>query len=96
MPKIFRDIVRFAIYFIIFLLVIRFVLRLLGANTNAQVINWIYVTTLPLLDPFYVAFPSPNINGRYVLEFSTVFAIFFYAFAGWLIDRILKVLTKRR
>lgn len=95
MSKLLKDLAAFTVALIEILLVFRFVLRLLGANPNAGFVNWIYQTTQPLLKPFLFAFPTPKISGSFVLEFTTLFAIFAYAFIGYLIQELLYIIHKK-
>ena len=78
------------------LLVLRFVLKLLAANPSAGFVEWIYDTTQPLLQPFLYAFPAPAAKGGFTLEFTTLFAIFAYAFFGYLIEQVLEIISKRK
>lgn len=96
MPKILRDLSAFTIAIIEILLVFRFVLRLLGARPEASFVSWVYQTTLPLLQPFLFAFPTPSIRGGFALEFTTLFAIFAYAFIGYVLQEVLTLLGKSR
>lgn len=73
----------------------RFVLKLLGANAQAPFVGWVYDTTLPLLRPFQFAFPTSSVTGGFVLEFSTLFAIFTYAFVGYLVQELLEMIEGR-
>ncbi len=77
-------------------LAFRFVLKLLGARSTAPVVAWVYETTEPLLQPFLLAFPTPSVRGGFSLEFTTLFAIFTYAFIGYLVQELLDVLGQRR
>lgn len=77
------------------LLGFRFILKLFGASSAASFVNWVYQTTEPLLGPFTPAFPTPVIEG-YVLEFTTLFALFVYAFVGYLMEEILFSLSRKK
>jgi len=95
MSKTIRKIVKLFMMLIEVLLAFRLVLRLLGANANSYFVSWIYQTSSYFLSPFSFVFPSPNIKGKFVLEFTTIFAIFFYLFVAYLVDQILKVVLKK-
>lgn len=71
-----------------FLLGFRIILKLFGASASAPFVKWIYETTQPLLFPFIGAFPSPRIEGGLIIEFSSLFALIVFAFAGYLIDNM--------
>lgn len=68
---------------------LRLILKLFGANPQAGFVAWVYETTLPLLAPFMGAFPSPTIEGGFVLEFTTLFAMIIYALVAYLIQELL-------
>lgn len=75
-----------------FMLVLRLVLVLLGASAGAPFVAWVYSVTGSLIAPFSGAFP-PILLGGYVLELSTIFAMIGYAIIGWLVLRVLSLLT---
>jgi hypothetical protein len=64
------------------LIVIRFALRLLGANAEAGFASFIYGFTAPLLAPFVGLFGTPQFNGS-VLELHAIVAIIVYALVAW-------------
>lgn len=70
------------------LLSIRILLKFFGASTVAPFVSWVYETTQPLLTPFIGAFPSPRLEGYFVIEFSSLIALVFFAFIGYLIDSL--------
>lgn len=83
-----------AIFSIIEILIaVRIILRLFGANPAAGFVQWIYATTQPLLAPFVGMFPSPALEGGFVIEFSAVFGLLVYAFIGYLLTEIIAELT---
>lgn len=94
MSKILRELATFVFGLIELLLVFRFILKLFGASSQAAFVAWIYETTQPLLTPFLLAFPTPQISGRFVLEFTTLFALFAYAFLGYVIQEILELMGR--
>jgi hypothetical protein len=49
-----------------------------------------------LLNPFVLAFPTPRVAGNFVLEFTTLFALFSYTFVGYAIQELLGVISKRK
>jgi len=95
MSKLLREIGTFIFGLIEVLLIFRFVLKLLSANPNAGFVNWVYVNTAPLLQPFLFAFPTPSVRGGFTLEFTTLFAIFAYAFLGYIIQEVLEIISKK-
>lgn len=60
-------------------LTLRFVLKLFGANAAVDFVVWIYDTTSMLMAPFRNIFPTASIEGSYVLEFNTLFAMVIYS-----------------
>lgn len=95
MLKLVKDLAVFILGLVEVLLVFRFILKLLAANPGAEIVSWVYDTTAPLLQPFLFAFPTPTVRGGAVLEFTTLFAIFAYAFAAYLIQEALDLFTER-
>jgi len=71
------------------MLVLRLILKLLGASPDAAFAIWTYAITRPLLAPFLGMFPSPLIEGRFVVEFTTLFAIVAYLVLQYLIIELL-------
>lgn len=94
MSKILRDLATFVFGLIEVLLSFRFILKLFGASSQATFVAWVYETTHPLLTPFLLAFPTPKMSGGFVLEFTTLFALFAYAFLGYVIQEILLIMAK--
>lgn len=90
-----RDLATALLSLIELALVTRFILKMLAASPNAPFVRWLYDMTDPLLQPFMLAFPTPAVRGGYVLEFTTLFAIFVYAFAAYLIQEILELLDRK-
>jgi hypothetical protein len=74
------------------LLLMRFILKLFGANAAAPFVNWIYETTSPLINPFVGAFPSPNLEGVFVFEFGTLFALLVYMIMYLLVAELLAIM----
>ncbi len=70
------------------LLVIRLVLKLLGANPRAGFSDFIYDVTGPFVAPFTAMFNDPASRGS-VLELGTIIAIIVYALVAWLVARLI-------
>lgn len=62
------------------LLVLRFLMRLLGANPDAGFTDFIYRLTAPFVAPFVYVFPSTTVDGG-MLEWGTLLSLLVY----WLI-----------
>ena len=78
-----------------FLISLRILLKLLGANSHAPFVTWVYETSRPLLSPFEGMFPSSTVSGGFTLEISALFALLVYAFVGVLIESAVLQLTPR-
>ena len=76
------------------LLLIRLVLKLLGANTSAAFTQWIYNVTDFFLAPFHNLLPTIG-NNQSVLEMSVVVAILVYALIGWVMARLIAIIFFR-
>jgi len=73
------------------MLVLRLVLRLMGANATAPFVMWVYDTTKPLLAPFVGIFPATAVEGRFSLDFTTLFAILIFALANALLTHLINM-----
>jgi len=76
------------------LLVIRLVLKLLGANTTAAFTQWVYNASGFFLAPFHNLLPTIG-NNNSVLEMSVVVAILVYALIGWGLARLMAIIFFR-
>ncbi|MFP4514485.1 MAG: YggT family protein [Parcubacteria group bacterium] len=77
-------------------LLMRFVLKLFGANTSAPFVSWIYETSDPLLYPFRGMFSAPVLEDGLIIEFSTLFAVIVYAIVAWILIEIINYLSNFR
>jgi hypothetical protein len=69
------------------LILIRFVLKALGANPNAGFAEFIYGITYPLVAPFVGLFGNPSAQGS-VLELHSIVALIVYALLAWLLAKL--------
>jgi hypothetical protein len=69
------------------LLLIRFVLKGLGANAEAGFAQFIYGITGPLVAPFLGLFGTPQGASGAVLELHTLIALVIYGLVAWLLAR---------
>jgi YGGT family protein len=69
------------------LLVIRFLLRALAANSEAGFAQAVYAITGVLVAPFTGLFGTPQIANGAALELSTLIALIVYGAIGWLLAR---------
>lgn len=72
---------------------LRFVLKLFGADASNGFVSWVYSMSSVLLAPFRGIFPVQVFENKYVLEFSTLFAMLVYALIGLAIYMLIDVLT---
>lgn len=72
---------------------LRFLLRLLGANADNGFVSWIYEMSGVLLAPFRGIFPTTVFENRFVLDFTTLFAMLIYAVFGLLIIALINAIT---
>jgi uncharacterized protein YggT (Ycf19 family) len=77
------------------LLIIRVVLKALGANPAAGFSQLIYSVSAPLVLPFQGIFPTPA-TSRSVLELSALVAIVVYVLIAWGIVRLIAILDPRQ
>ena len=76
------------------LLLIRLVLKLLGANTIAAFTQWIYNVTDFFLAPFRNLLPAIG-NNHSQLEMSVIVAILVYALVAWVMARLMAIIFFR-
>jgi len=76
------------------LLLIRMMLKLLGANPHAGFSNWLYNVTDVFLAPFRNLLPTIG-NEQSQLEMSLVVAILVYALIGWAVARLFAIVFYR-
>jgi uncharacterized protein YggT (Ycf19 family) len=76
------------------LLVIRFTLKLFGANADQSLVSAIYGVTEPLIAPFRGVFAQPA--GTPVVEIATILAVIFFVLVAALIVAVVRAVTGRR
>jgi hypothetical protein len=69
------------------LLLIRFVLKALGANAEAGFAQLIYGMTAPMVLPFVGLFGTPKADSGAILEVHTLIALVIYGLVAWLLAR---------
>ena len=89
------QIVYFAFGVLEALLIIRLIMKLLGANPDAGFSQLIYGITFPFVGLFQGVFPNAGGNSG-VLELSTLLAIIVYALVAWGIVRLIYLFAERR
>ncbi|MCT7961801.1 YggT family protein [Laspinema sp. D1] len=73
------------------LLVLRVVLRLLGANPANQFAGFIYALSSPFVTPFETLFTTPTF-GNSAFELNALIAIAIYGLLTWLVIRLLQLI----
>jgi hypothetical protein len=76
------------------LLVVRFLLHLLGANSANGFANFINVLSGLFVGPFASLLQNPAVGGM-VLEVTTMIAMIVYAIVGWLVGRVIWLTLSR-
>ena len=76
------------------LLLVRFTLKLLGANAEQPLASAIYGITEPLVVPFRGIFAQPA--GTPVVEIAAILAVIFYVLLAALIVAIVRAVTGKR
>lgn len=72
---------------------LRIILKLFGANSETPFVNWIYETSRGLIAPFAGMFPAPVLEGGFVIEFSSIFALIVYSIFGFLLIELLEYVS---
>ena len=88
------SVVYYILNFVEIILALRLIFRLLGANPNNGLVNFLYTISAPLIAPFVGIFRQPVVSGS-VLEWSTVIAMIIYAVVAYLIVQLIRVSTTR-
>lgn len=73
------------------LILLRFALKLIGANAQAPFVALIYSVSSLFLWPFAGMTATPAANGM-VLEISSIFAMVVYGIVGWVIVALVRLL----
>ena len=73
-------------------LVIRFLLKLIGADPGNLFAGFLYALTDIILFPFSGIVPSPSVHLNQAFEWSTLIAMIVYALVFWAIRRFLSIL----
>lgn len=76
------------------LLLLRLVMKLLGANAGNGFVNGIYTITNPLVSPFAGIFHTPVTSAGTVVEWSTIVAMIVYALIAYAIVQLLRIATR--
>jgi hypothetical protein len=74
------------------LIVIRLILKALGANPSAEFSQFIYGVTAPLVAPFAGLFTNPTYQNG-VLELGSIVALIVYALIAWLLAKLVWIVV---
>lgn len=77
------------------ILALRILLKFLGANPSTPFVSWVYNISETLINPFQGIFPSPVIEGRFILDLSAIIALFVYALIAYLISELIRWVNYR-
>ena len=77
------------------LLTTAFFLQLAGANPDASFVEWVYRSTARAMRPFRGIFPTQDLDGSSVLDFSYLVAAVVYFVIALLVDGLHRWLTSR-
>lgn len=78
------------------LLILRFILRLSGANTQNSFAQFVYNISEPFIAPFSTLFVSPVTGGgANIFDLNVLVAIVVYALLGWLAIALVQFLRGR-
>jgi uncharacterized protein YggT (Ycf19 family) len=80
---------------IVIILLVTFVLRLLGASTDAAFTRWLYRNADAAMRPFRGIFPPQELGDVSVVDVSLLFGCFVYVLAALGIDMLVQSLTNR-
>lgn len=94
MLKAVRNVIALVIGVIEVVLLFRVGLKFLGVPDTSGLIHLLYTWSDVLIRPFTLAFPTPSIQRRSTLEFATIFALFAYAFAGYILEQIIDLMSR--
>jgi uncharacterized protein YggT (Ycf19 family) len=76
------------------LLILRFILKLFGANANQALVSGLYRITEPLVRPFQGIFPEPS--GPPALDLAALLAVAFFFLIAALIVAVVRAITAPR
>ena len=88
------------IYFLVglveIILLFRFVLRLFGASTESNFVQFIYDISQPLVTPFFGIFNSDITYGAGAFELETLIAMIVYMLVGYIIVALVNIVRGRK
>lgn len=76
-------------------LLVAFVLRLLGASTDAAFTRWVYRNADSAMRPFRGIFPTREVGDVSVIDVSLLFAVFVYGVLAVVVDAVFHAVSGR-
>ena len=86
--RIIATIINFVIGIIELILALRFLFRLFGALPTSSLVNWVYSTSAPFVEPFVGILPNINFGARSVLELTTLVALIIFGIIAAIINNL--------
>lgn len=88
--RLLTNIVNVFFFLVVGSLILRFLLKLLGANSANNLVHFVYIHTQPLIDPFsgIFSFPVPSFQIG-VIEITVVVALGAYLFLAGIISKVI-------
>lgn len=77
-----------------FFLGLRFIFRLLAANSGTPFVSWVYDVSGTLISPFRGIFVNPVVDGRSVFDIVTLVALLFYALLVYFLTALVDAVTR--
>lgn len=75
---------------------LRFVFRLIDADTTNSLVQWVYAMSGPLHEPIRNVISDSEFTQRFVLDFRTLLAMAFWAVLGYVVLGLLEWIRKPR
>lgn len=93
--RILQNFINFVFGMIETIIALRILLKFLNANPNTPFVRWINDASGSLIYPFQGIFPSPVLNGGFVLEMSAIIALLVYAILAYIISGLISFISYR-
>ena len=82
--------------FVEVIIILRFILKFFGASGEATFVRWIDGISFSLIHPFWGAFPSAEIEEKFLIEISSLFAILIYWLLAYLIISTVELIEGKK
>jgi uncharacterized protein YggT (Ycf19 family) len=77
-----------------FFLGLRFILRLLAANSSTPFVSWVYSVSDTLISPFRGIFVNPVVEGGSIFDIVTLIALLFYTLLVYFLIALVDAVTR--